>query len=110
MADIAAADEVEFDGLRYTVQGDVDPWPGARMPYMRDAVTIILITRTVTGQDDYGNDTYGETAEPVEGCSVQPRESVELNGDRAQVTTGLVVYAPHGPRAFQVANLQRVSG
>lgn len=115
MSDIAAADEVEFQGLRYTVEGDVAVWRGARMPRMRDTLTLITRVLAVDAagnpvRDEYNNDTYTDVPETVRGCSVQPRESVELNGDRAQVTTGLVVYVPHGSRSFQVANLQRVSG
>lgn len=60
-------------------------------------VTILVIDREVTGQDDYGNDVLGAVETEVPGCAVAPRTTSENNDGRSQVITGLELYAPGTP-------------
>lgn len=55
-----------------------------------------LHRRTVTGQDDYGNDVWANVTLPLDGCTLHPRTSSEETGSRATVITGAWLYAPTG--------------
>lgn len=52
--------------------------------------------RTVSGQDDYGNDTYSYTTAEVGPCSIQQASSREDVSFNDQVITGITVYMPPG--------------
>lgn len=55
-----------------------------------------LIRRTVSGRDEYNNDTYSETKQAVSGCVVQPSGSSETIQFTDQVSTDLAVFIPAG--------------
>lgn len=61
--------------------------------------TVTLHTRTVVGQDEYGNDVYGETSTPVSGVAVWPRIAAAASGTEQvqaqdQIVSGLWVLFP----------------
>jgi hypothetical protein len=58
--------------------------------------TVTLISRTVSGQDGYGNDVYAETSTDVSPCIVQPAGSVETIQWTDEVSTDLTVFLPFG--------------
>ena len=64
-------------------------------PNFLNPVTVTLVHRVVTGQDDFGNDVYGSTTEDVFG-SVQPATSRENLNFADQLTSRVVVFVPHG--------------
>jgi len=60
--------------------------------------TVTLVRREVVDQDGFGNDIHATVRLSIDGCSVQPRASVEDGAGRAQVISGVVLYAPaHTP-------------
>lgn len=58
--------------------------------------TVTLVKRTVSGQDDFGNDQYAETLTPVSPCVVQPAGSNETIQFTDQVSTDLTIFLPYG--------------
>ena len=58
--------------------------------------TVTIVRRTVTGQDEYGNDVYTETTEDVTLVVVQPSGSTENIQFTDQVSIGMVFYFPYG--------------
>jgi hypothetical protein len=54
---------------------------------------VTLISRTVTGQDSYGNDVYGETSTTVV-AAFNPGGSTELVQGQDMVTVQPTVYLP----------------
>lgn len=62
---------------------------------MRPNATVTVITRTVTGQDDYGDDIYGETTTAVDGVFA-PGGSSELVQGQDTVVYKPTVYLPAG--------------
>lgn len=66
------------------------------MPNFPYGQTVTLIRRTVSGQDERGNDTYSETSEPIPRAVVQPTGSNEFTQFTDQVSTDIVVFLPFG--------------
>lgn len=58
--------------------------------------TVTLLRRALTGQDQYGNDVYSDTATDLRGCVVVPRNSSELVQGQDTIIVGLTLYAPAG--------------
>jgi SPP1 family predicted phage head-tail adaptor len=58
--------------------------------------TVTLIKRAVSGRDEYGNDTYTESATSVGNCVVAPAGSTENLQFTDQVTTNAIFYLPFG--------------
>lgn len=58
--------------------------------------TVILITRTVVGQDGDGNDLYGEVQTPLDGCWFDPGGSSELIQGQETVIRRPQVGLPEG--------------
>jgi hypothetical protein len=58
--------------------------------------TVTIVSRTVSGQDEYGNDVYSETTEDVTAVVVQPSGSTENVQFTDQVSIGMVFYFPYG--------------
>lgn len=56
--------------------------------------TVTLVTRTVTGTDDDGNDVYTPTPVPVENIPVWPTGSAELIQGQDTVTTHMTCLLP----------------
>jgi hypothetical protein len=66
-------------------------------PIMPHGQMLTFTQRTVSGQDQFGNDVYSETQVQIGPCSVQYGSSRESAGNFTdQVTTGLVVFVPYG--------------
>jgi hypothetical protein len=69
-------------------------WPYPTLPYGQ---TVTLLHRTVTGQDQFGNDVYESTSETVNNVSIQPGSHTERTGSFAdQATTSLQMFLPWG--------------
>lgn len=68
-------------------------------------VTVTLITRAVTGQDNYGNDIYGETTSTVVGAFA-PAGSSELVQGQDTVIDRPTVYLPSGTDVSAVDAVQ----
>lgn len=62
---------------------------------------VTLHSRTVTGQDRYGNDVYGDTAAQVVGA-FDPGGSLELVQGQEQVQTSPALYLPPGTNVTAV--------
>jgi hypothetical protein len=58
--------------------------------------TVTLISRTVSGQDDYNNDVYAETSVDIFPCVVQPAGTTEAVQWTDQVSTDLAIFMPYG--------------
>jgi len=58
--------------------------------------TVTVISRTVSGQDAYGNDTYSETSTAITPCVVQSSGSTETIEFTDQVSDELTVFLPYG--------------
>lgn len=56
--------------------------------------TVVLVTRTRSGEDAYGNDIFTPTAKTLRGVAVWPRSSVENVQGRDTVVTGLTALLP----------------
>jgi hypothetical protein len=65
-------------------------------PALANGQYVTLRHRVVAGQDEYNNDTYAFTEVQVGPCSVQPTSSRESINFTDQVTTGVLVFMPHG--------------
>lgn len=57
--------------------------------------TVVIRGRTVTGEDDYGNDVYG-WVERTAAAWWEPRTSGEQTDAREQVTSGYWLYLDEG--------------
>jgi len=62
---------------------------------------VTLVTRTVSGQDAYGNDVFTETSTVVDGCVVWPRDGNGTSGNeqvqgKDMVIVGLSLLLPAG--------------
>lgn len=56
---------------------------------------VVVVTRRLSGEDEYGNDVYAEVDVPLDGCQVFPRSSVSENVQaRDQVVSGLILLVP----------------
>ena len=55
---------------------------------------VVLHSRTVTGQDDYGNDVYADTDTTVPNVPVWPRNSSELVQGQDTLIVGLWCLLP----------------
>jgi hypothetical protein len=66
------------------------------MPYMPFAVPMTLLKRAVSGQDEYGNDTYTETPVTIQQCVFQPAGSTENLIFADQVSTTDTIFMPGG--------------
>lgn len=60
------------------------------------SVTVTLLRRTVSGQDEYGNDTYDSTPVDIPFCVVAPGGSSENTQWTDQVSTAITVFFPYG--------------
>lgn len=58
--------------------------------------TCTFVTRTVSGTDADGNDTYTAVNTSVPGCLFAPGPSAEVLGDQDTVTDQPTLYAPAG--------------
>jgi hypothetical protein len=58
--------------------------------------TVTVVSRTVAGQDSYGNDTYTETKTDITPCVVQSSGSTETTQFTDQVSDSLTVFLPYG--------------
>lgn len=56
--------------------------------------TVTLVSRTVTGVDTDGNDTYTTVETPVQAQAFDPGGSIEVLGDQDTVTTTPTLYLP----------------
>lgn len=66
-------------------------------PLLVNGPMVTFLRRTVTGQDQMGNDQYSSTQVVIGPCSVQPGSSRENAGNFTdQVTAVLVVFVPYG--------------
>jgi hypothetical protein len=59
-------------------------------------VTVTVVRRTVSGRDEYGNDTYSSATEDISPCVIQPGSSSEVVQFTDQLSTDIVVYFPYG--------------
>jgi hypothetical protein len=66
------------------------------MPIFRSGQQVTVITRTVTGQDDYGNDVYSEKSRVVSGCVLSPGNTSEDIQGTASVLSDVILHAPLG--------------
>jgi hypothetical protein len=66
------------------------------MPSFPYGVTVTIVSRAVSGTDEYGNDTYSETTEDIPLCSVQPAGTSETTQFTDQLSSEIVVYFPYG--------------
>lgn len=64
--------------------------------------SVVLHARTVSGQDDYGNDVYQDTDTPIDGVPVWPRDSSELVQSQDTLITGLWCVLPDEVDVFAV--------
>jgi hypothetical protein len=64
------------------------------MPIFGSGNTVTFIKRTVTGQDEYGDDVYVETQTAVSGCGISPGNSSEDIQGTASVMSDVIVHAP----------------
>jgi Phage head-tail joining protein len=68
-------------------------WPYPVLPYGQ---TITILHRTVSGQDQFGNDVYKSTPETITGVAIQPGSHTERVGSFTdEVTTSLQVFLPN---------------
>lgn len=67
------------------------------------ADTIVLVSRSVSGRDKYGNDTYDDTRTTVAGCSWQTVDTAERQ-DTSRDTT-LTHYRAYIPRLMSPAEV-----
>jgi hypothetical protein len=65
-------------------------------PSFAYAETMTLVKRSVSGQDDYGNDIYDETPITVDQCVFQPAGSSEGLIFADQVSTSDTIFMPYG--------------
>jgi hypothetical protein len=65
-------------------------------PSFPHGVTVTFVTRTLSGTDDYGNDTYTSTQFDVSPCSVQPATTSENPIMTEELVDDITVYAPTG--------------
>lgn len=74
---------------------DINPGgvPGRTFPYSQ---TITLVQRVLSGQDEYGNDTYTDNPVEVSNCIVQPASSNENDQWTEQISTDITVFVPYG--------------
>jgi hypothetical protein len=63
---------------------------------MPNGATVTLVRRSVSGQDEFGNDVYSETTEDVGSCSIQQGSSRETLSFTDQVVTGVILFIPYG--------------
>jgi hypothetical protein len=68
-------------------------WPYPVLPFGQ---TVTLLHRTVSGQDQFGNDVYASTPETVTNVAIQPGSHTERTSFTDQVTTNLQVFLPSG--------------
>jgi hypothetical protein len=64
--------------------------------FVGGGLTVTIVRRMVTGQDEFNNDVYATTSEDVSGCSIQPASSRENLGFADQLTSGVVIFVPYG--------------
>lgn len=67
--------------------------PTHQFPYAQE---ITLLHRVLAEPDGYGNDTYTDVPEQVQGCVVQPAGSSEQIQLTDQVSTDVTVFMPYG--------------
>ena len=65
-------------------------------PGLPNGVMVTIKNRFVNGEDNFGNDMYGFTAQEVGPCSVQQGTTRETIYATDQVATGMVVFMPYG--------------
>jgi hypothetical protein len=58
--------------------------------------TVVLHSRTASGRDSLGNDTFTTVDTTITGCGFDPGGSVELVQGQVLVTTTPTLYAPTG--------------
>jgi hypothetical protein len=75
------------------------------MPFLRAGQSIKVIERTVTGQDAYGNDVYGEAIRVIRNCAISPGNSSEDIQGTASVSSDVIL---HVPTSTDVGNFDRV--
>jgi hypothetical protein len=66
------------------------------MPNLPYGQTVTLIRRVLSGQDEFGNNTYSDQPVSVGPCVVAPQGSSEDVQFTDQVTDNIVVYIPYG--------------
>lgn len=66
------------------------------MPSFSFGTTVTLRRRSVSGRDEYGNDTYSNVDESVAQCVVQPSGSGEELSFADRLTTDITVFFPYG--------------
>lgn len=71
--------------------------------------TVTLVSRTRSGTDAYGNDTWTTTETAIGGCVVWPRTSSELVQGQDTVIVGLNLLAPAGT-VIQPTDQVKVAG
>lgn len=72
---------------------------GSRFPFGQ---TVVLHSRTVTGEDEYGNDVYEDTDTPIDNVPVWPRNASELVQGQDLLITGLWCVLPSDVDVFAV--------
>lgn len=68
--------------------------------------TVVLNRRTVSGQDDYGNDIYTSTAETLLNVPVWPSSSAEVVQGQDMVTSDLTAVLPAGTDISSIDSVQ----
>jgi head-tail adaptor len=63
---------------------------------LRFAIPVTVLSTTVTGQDEYGNDVRESTETPVDAVAVWPRSSDEQTQGRETLFVGLNMLLPFG--------------
>ena len=58
--------------------------------------TVTIVRRSVSGQDEYGNDVYSTTTQTIPYCVIHPAVSNENINFTDQVSTEFNVYVPAG--------------
>lgn len=56
---------------------------------------VTFVTRTVTGQDEYGDDVYTEVQHVVNGCGISPGNSSEDIQGTASVLSDVILHVPN---------------
>ena len=69
--------------------------------------TVVLLRRTVTGEDRYGNDRYTSSEVPIPGCAVRALSSQEqLAAGRDTITDSIEVVFPPGTAVTAVDRMR----
>lgn len=80
------------------------------MPTFPYGVTVTVVSRAVSGKDEYGNDTFSETTQDIPACSVQPAGTTEDVQFTERLDSTIVVYLPYGTDVESIDALRLPDG